>query len=167
MVEIEVKIKVPDVKPFHVQLQKIGAECIRPRHYEENTLYDFSNNSLYGKQQALRLRQLDKKSFLTFKGTPQKSRQFKIRDEFETEVKNTKETKKILKSLGLKPVFSYSKQRAIYKKKGVKICLDEMKIGHFIEFEGPQSNIVQLAQTLGFSRKDFIKDDYITLLKQE
>lgn len=166
MVEIEVKIKVDDVTPFHSRLGKIGAVCIKPRQYEENILYDFEKNQLYQKHQALRLRQVGKKSFLTFKGTPKKSRQFKIRNEFETEVKNKKEIKRILKSLELKPVFEYQKYRTVFKKKRVKICLDEIRSGHFIELEGPQSDIVRLACSLGFSRKNFIKEDYISLLSR-
>jgi len=158
MVEKEVKIKVADIEPFHSRLKKMGAECIQPRYYEKNILYDFTENPLYRKKQALRLRQVNKKTFLTFKGTPRKSRQFKIRDEFETEVKNKKEMEKILKSVGLKPVFEYRKHRTVYKKERVKICLDEIRIGYFIELEGPPSDIVRLVHSLGFSRKDFIKN---------
>ena len=162
--EIEIKIKVPDIEPFHARLKKIKAKCIRPRHFEENTLFDFQGNKLFQNKQALRLRRIDKKFFLTFKGTPHKSRQFKIRDEFETEIRNYKAIKKILKKLGLKPVFEYRKHRTVYQKKGIKICLDETRIGHFIELEGPQSDIVQTARELGFSRRDFIKADYPQLL---
>ncbi len=167
MIEIEVKIKIADIEPYHDKLKRLGAECIKPRHFEENVLYDYSEKPLFHRRKALRLRRMGKKTFLTFKGTPQRSRQFKIRDEFETEIKNQKEMKKILKALGLKPVYEYRKHRTVYKKKQIKICLDEISIGQFIELEGPQSDIVRFAQTLGFSRKDFIKDDYISLLSQE
>ncbi|MFO7867268.1 MAG: class IV adenylate cyclase [Candidatus Aminicenantes bacterium] len=167
MLETEVKIKVDQIEPYHNRLKSLGAECIHPRCYEENILYDFSQNELFHKNQALRLRRINKKSFLTFKEAPQKSRQFKIRNEFETEVKNSKEIKKILKSLGMKPAFEYRKHRTVYKKKRIKICLDETRIGHFIELEGPQSDIVQFARSLGFSRKEFIKEDYITLFRRQ
>jgi adenylate cyclase class 2 len=86
MVEIEVKIRIHDVNTLKGKIEDLGALCIKPRHLEKNTLYDFSDDKLYTKQHALRLRSINKKTFLTFKGAKQKSRKFKIRKEYETEI---------------------------------------------------------------------------------
>ena len=110
---------------------------------------------------------MNKKSFLTFKGPPQKSRKFKIKEEYETEVKNEKQLRKILKFLGLTPVFNYQKYRTVYRKKHLKISLDETSIGNFIELEGKREEIVKFAKALGASKKEFIKLDYIQLMKKE
>ena len=166
MLEIEVKIKIDDVDAVRNSLEKQGAVLFRDRHYESNTLYDFRDNLLYSKQNALRIREKNKKGFLTFKGAKQSSRKFKIREEYETEVKNVKQLRKIFQSLGLIPVFQYQKYRTVYRKKKLLICLDETAAGNFIELEGDQSDIVRFANALGFSKQDFIKDDYIGLLKQ-
>lgn len=117
MVEIEVKIRIIDIKNLGEKILQLGAKLEKERFYEENTLYDFPSKILYKKRQALRLRKMNKKSFLTFKGPPQKSRKFKIREEYETEVKNEKQLRKILKSLGFIPVFNYEKHRTVYRKK--------------------------------------------------
>lgn len=167
MTEIEVKIRVEDITKIKKSILKNGAHLIKPRHFEKNTLYDYSSKSLYQKQQALRIRSIDKKTFLTFKGQPQKSRKFKIREEYETEVKNKKHIEKILKSLGLVPVFQYQKYRTIFQKKHLKICLDETAAGNFLELEGPRNAIVNFAQALGFSKQEYIKTDYIQLMKKE
>lgn len=166
MVEIEVKIRVDDLDSFKEKIVNLDARLEKERYSEENTLYDFSTQALTKKQQALRLRVAGKKIFLTFKGPPEKSRKFKIRKEYETEVKNKKQISQILKSLGFLPVFSYSKFRTVYRKKNLKICLDEMSIGNFIELEGERNEIVKFTNALGISKKEFIKLDYIQLIKK-
>ena len=167
MVEIEVKIRIDDIKNLGEKILELGAKLEKERFYEENTLYDFPSKTLYKKRQAFRLRRMNKKSFLTFKGPPQKSRKFKIREEHESEVKNEKQLRKILKSLGFIPVFNYEKYRTVYRKKSLKISLDEMSIGNFIELEGEREEIVKFANALGVSKKEFIKLDYIQLIKKE
>lgn len=167
MTEIEVKIKIEDLQEVKAKLTAQGAELAKERHHEENTLYDFSSQSLFRQKSALRLRTVNKKACVTFKGPPQKSRKFKIREEYETEVKNIKQMKKILKRLGFIPIFHYEKFRTVYRLKKCKICLDETSAGYYLELEGKQTHIVRTAKSLGFSKKDFIKLDYIQLIKKE
>jgi len=167
MVEIEIKIKVKGLSATEGKILHTGAKLEKERFFEENTLYDFPSGILYKKRQALRLRKIGKKTFLTFKGPPQKSRKFKIRDEYETEVKHQKQLKKILKSLGLVPVFDYQKYRTVFRKGPLKICLDETSIGNFVEMEGERNEIVKFAKDLGFSKDEFIKLDYVQLSKRK
>jgi len=166
MLEIEVKIRILDLKKTHDKLLSLGASFIKPRYFEENILYDFPKKTLTKKNQALRLRSVGKKNILTYKGEPQKSRKFKIRNEFETQVKDKKQTKKILSSLGFKQVFVYQKYRTEYKTKSLKICLDETKAGKFLELEGKREDIVTFTKQMGYSKDDFIKDDYVSLIKE-
>jgi len=167
MLEIEVKVKIDNLKEITDRILAQGAKLDKERHLEENTLYDFPSQDLFKKRHALRVRSINKKCFLTFKGSEQKSRKFKIREEYETEVKNEKQLKKVLKSLRLIPRFEYKKFRTVYRAKRLKICVDELSIGNFLELEGQRSGIVRFAESLGFSKKDFIKLDYIQLLKSE
>lgn len=167
MIEIEIKIRIKNILLTGKKILDQGAEIEKNRFLEENTLYDFPSRLFYQKMQALRLRKMNKKTFLAFKGAPQKSRKFKIREEYETEVKNEKQTKKILKSLGLVPVFHYKKHRTTYRKKRLKICLDETPVGNFIELEGQREDIVKFAKALGYTKKDFIKLDYVQLLEKQ
>lgn len=167
MVETEVKIRIDDINSLKDKILKLEAKLEKERHHEENTLYDFPSRILTKKRQALRVRTAGKKTFLTFKGPPEKSRKFKIRKEYETEVKNQKQLKKILKSLGLIPVFNYTKQRTVYRKKHLKICLDETSIGVFLELEGEQNTIVKFTDALGIPKKEFIKLDYVQLLQEK
>jgi adenylate cyclase class 2 len=167
MTEIEVKIKIEEVESLPKKILAQGASLHKERHFEENTLYDRSSGDLFKKRQALRVRKTNRKTILTFKGAPQKSRKFKIREEFETEVKNEKQLKKILKSLGFVPVFQYKKHRTVYRIRKLKICLDETSIGNFIELEGQQSDIVRFSNALGFSKTEYIKSDYVEMIKNQ
>ena len=166
MLEIEVKIRVENPESTAQKLKELGAEVDKVRHNEENTLYDSVTRQLQRKGCALRLRRMGKKTFLTFKGARKKSRKFKIREEYETEVKNEKQMKNILKSLGFQPVFEYKKHRTVFRKKKLKICLDETSVGTFLELEGQRSDIVRFAQALRISKKDFITKDYIQLIQE-
>ncbi|MBN1272202.1 MAG: class IV adenylate cyclase [Candidatus Aminicenantes bacterium] len=166
MIEIEVKIKIKDREEFKRNISEAGANLSKDRHFEENTLYDFPDKSLYRKGCAFRLRTVHKKSFLTFKGPHQKSRKFKVREEYETEVRNGKQMKHIIKLLGLVPTFSYCKYRTVYRKKNLTICLDELDIGTYAEFEGEKNKIVKFAQSVGISKKEFITLDYIQLIQK-
>jgi len=167
MTEIEVKIRIKDIGILTKKLLAQGAELTKDRYWEENTLYDFPSKLLYKQQRALRLRTENKKAYLTFKGPPEKSRKFKIRKEYETEIKNVKQMKKILKEIGFVPTFSYDKHRTVYRTKKLKICLDETSIGNFVELEGEQTHIVRFASSLGFTKKEFIKQNYVHLLIME
>ncbi len=165
MLEIEVKVRVKDLELFRQALLQSGAEILKERYPEENTLYDFPTRALFQKKSALRVRKAGRKVFLAFKGAPQKSRRFKVREEFETEVKNEKQAHQILQSLGLAPVFRYQKFRTVFRKGRLKIYLDETAAGDFCEFEGEKNEIVKFAKFLGFSRADLIKLDYVQLLE--
>ena len=165
MLEIEAKIKVDNLKVIKEKLLALGCQVEKDFYREWNAFFDFPDSHLTRNKQALRLRVVGKKAFLTFKGQPLKSRSFKIREELETEVKNLKHFKKILKKLGLKQIFEYRKKRMMLRKDKVKICLDESEAGCFMELEGKRSDLVRLAKQLGYSRKDFLTADYVQMIK--
>jgi predicted adenylyl cyclase CyaB len=167
MLEIEVKIRIEHLADVKEKILSQGAILAKERHSHDDTFYDWPSLELRRKHHALRVRKINKKTFLTFKGPEQKSRKFKIREEYETEVKNERHLRKILKSLGLQPVFQYSKFRTVFRKKRLTICLDETPVGDFLELEGRQSEIVKFAHALNFSKEDFIKLDYVQLIQRE
>jgi len=72
MLEIEVKIKIENLKDIAEKLEACGAVLKKARYYEENTLYDFNTQELFRKKHALRVRTINKKTFLTYKGAVQK-----------------------------------------------------------------------------------------------
>ncbi len=166
MIETEIKIRVSDVKGLKDRLLGLGCVLARDRYLETNVLYDHRDGSLFAKHEALRLRVIGKRAWLTFKGAPQKARSFKVRPEFESEVRNPAAFRKVLKALGLRPVFRYRKHRTLLRKARLAICLDETAVGIFMELEGKRSDIVRFAKALGYSRADFITRDYVTMIAE-
>lgn len=167
MVETEIKIRIQDPKTARLRLLDLGAAVVQERTLEVNTLYDFPAAALREGHKALRLRVARKRATLTFKGQPQKSRSFKVREEFETGVRNAGQLRKILKALDLHPSYSYRKHRTVLRKGRLVVCLDETSVGDFLELEGKRHEIVRFAKSLGFTRADFIRKDYIELMAEE
>lgn len=166
MTEIEVKIRIADPRVLREKLLALGADVTRERHVETSVLYDFETGDLRSRRRALRLRTAGKRATLTFKGEPRKSRSFKVREEFETQVRNPRELRKILKALGLKETFAYTKHRTVLRKSRLTIAIDETSVGNFLELEGERHEITRLARSLGFGRPDFIKTDYVEMIAQ-
>jgi len=166
MTETEVKVRLDDLAALRTKLLAMGAVVAKERHFEENTLYDFRDKRLLNRREALRVRKVGRKAFLTFKGTPQKSRKYKIRTEYETEVRNARDLVRILQSLGLAEAARYEKHRTVLRKGTLLICLDETRIGMFVEFEGEREKIAQMARVLGLPKKNWIQKSYLTLLRE-
>ena len=190
--EIEIKLRVPDVSALRGRLNRLRAREILPRAYESNTLYDTPRQDLKRHGQLIRIRiEYSASSFgkrhpsdatpaiLTYKGPPTSSRKlrkagihseirrhFKIKDEAEVSVANADEMARILRALGLQPVFRYEKFRSTYELpgiRGLKVELDETPVGIYLELEGPVKAIDRGARRLGYERKDYLKGTYGSL----
>ena len=164
MTEIEVKIRIGDAQAARERILALGASVSRERHLEKNALFDFASGALRDGGRALRLRTSGKRATLTFKGERRKSRSFKVREEFETQVHDPKALRKILRALGLKERFTYAKRRTVLRKGRLTIALDETAVGDFVELEGERHEITRLARSLGFKRADFITSSYVDLI---
>jgi adenylate cyclase class 2 len=165
MTEIEVKIRIDDPKAIREKVIGLGAVVARDRHLECSSLFDFDPPVLHPGHRTLRLRTAGKRATLTFKGEPQKSRSFKVREEFETQVRNPKELRTILKALGLRETFAYKKHRTVLRKSRLTITIDETPVGNFIELEGERHEITRFARALGFGRADFITRSYAGMIR--
>lgn len=164
MTETEIKLLITDYAAARDRLVSLGAKLLRPRHLEKNLFYDFPDHKLTQKRCALRLRITGKRACLAFKGPLEPSRSFKVRPEFETSIQNPGQMKKILRKLGFKQIFAYQKRRTLFYKGHLKIAIDETRAGNYLELEGEKHEITKFARALGFSRKDFIKTDYVALM---
>lgn len=164
MIEIEVKIRIGDPRAVREKLVGLGAVVARNRHRELNVLFDFESGALHAGRRALRLRTTGKRATLTFKGEPRKSRSFKVREEFETQVREPRQLRKILKALGLKETFAYEKHRTVFRKNRLTISIDETPVGNFLELEGERHEITRFARALKFRRADFITRDYVEMI---
>ena len=166
MIETEVKIRIQDAADMRHRLLLLGCAVTTERFLETDAFYDLPGVPLSLRKEALRLRTIGKRSWLTHKGAPRKARSFKVREEHESEIRNPAEFRKILKALGLRPVFRYQKRRTHLRIGRLRICLDETTIGNFIELEGKRAEIVRFAKQLGVKRTEFITLDYVRMIRE-
>lgn len=163
--EIETKIAVPDNKNITATLTAHFISLIKERYFEDNWCFDFEDRRLTKNDILLRIRTANGVSTLTLKGPAKKKSGLKFRDEWEIEISKKSTLLKIFKTLNLKLVFRYQKYRTVYKYLNSLICLDETPIGSYLELEGKEEEIIQIAALLGFSPKHFIPISYASLFK--
>ncbi len=82
---------------------------------------------------------------LTYKGPKKIVNGIKYRGEYEIEVNDIDNAIAILKSLGFRPVLSFSKIRYIYRDRDVEISIDNLcGVGMFMEIEGNEDRVREL-----------------------
>lgn len=168
--ETEIKLAVRDPKALRRRLAELQFRPVLPRRFERNTLFDFANSRLRKSRSLLRLRAVDGRTILTFKGAPLPGRRYKIRREIETNVGDGEPLKEIFRRLGLRECFRYEKYRTVYSRRGASrrtrgpsLTLDETPIGTYVELEGPQRWIGRTARELGYRPRDYITRSYVAL----
>jgi adenylate cyclase, class 2 len=163
--EIETKFRVVDRAALEARLRALGAEA-GEAEAESNVLYDDAAQSLKGKGCALRVRTVDGRGLLTFKGPADVAAGVKSRVEWESEVAGPEAVARVLEALGYRPWFRYEKRRATWTfADGERplVVVDETPLGLFAEIEGTDPAVRALAKELGVAEADFIAESYIAL----
>ncbi|MEN6409411.1 MAG: class IV adenylate cyclase [Anaerolineaceae bacterium] len=140
--ELEVKFYINDLAALENRLKKAGGSLVYPRTFEINLRYDNPAGELSRNHRVLRLRQ-DTAAVLTYKGPSQAREDVSARQEIEVIVSDFTAAQHLLEALGMVVVFLYEKQRTTYDLNGVKVTLDEVPFGHFIEVEGPDAETIK------------------------
>ncbi|HEV2176924.1 MAG TPA: class IV adenylate cyclase [Terriglobia bacterium] len=189
--EIEIKLRVERRRALEERLSLLGFRELRGRHFESNCLFDFSDRRLYKAGRLVRLRWANGEGILTFKGPAVRSGLYKIREEVETRVEDASLLAKILEGIGLIEVFRYEKYRTVYgrvgpefeghrggqadargnlrrslRPEGPKLLYDETPIGDYVELEGPERWIDEIARQLGYGRGEYITASYGRLYRE-
>ena len=168
MLETEVKFLVNDLPALRQRLLAAGAHLHKARVFERNVRFDTDSESLLSQDSLLRLRQ-DTAVTLTLKTPPaaaEQSRQVKVMQELEVSISDFDTMSRILERLGYAPVQVYEKYRETFTLDGVEIVLDELPYGGFIELEGDEATIRQLADSLGLDWDKRILTNYLALMGQ-
>jgi adenylate cyclase, class 2 len=98
----------------------------------------------------------------------------KVRDEIEAQVTDSANLVKIFEGLGMRGWFRYEKYRTTYQlpakqswARDLLIEVDETPIGTFVELEGPPAAIDRAATELGYSKRDYILTNYLSLYAED
>jgi len=156
--EIELKFEVTNYAEIVANLLKL-AKFVNSS-YEITMMYD-QGKKLFEKDARLRLRKISKlnseeeSTELSYK-KPITREGIKIEEEYESEVSNFEEIKKILENLGFSLVSSYERIRDTFYYEKIKITLDSFPFGDYIEFEGEIEQIKRISKECGFNLKENI-----------
>ncbi|MCB1044269.1 MAG: class IV adenylate cyclase [Acidobacteria bacterium] len=159
-VETEIKLELDEPSRLHALS---SFECVTPRQFEDNTLFD-KDQQLASKSQVMRLRRYGDSWTLTFKGPAKLNRQgIKKRTEHECEVSDGQAARAILEGLGFAPSFRYQKYRTTYRARNTLIMVDETPIGLYVELEGPEDEISEWIRALKWSDLKTVRESYVHL----
>jgi adenylate cyclase class 2 len=159
ILEREVKLRFESAEAAHAAVARTGATPLRGRRLQEDCLLDTADDSLRRRRCALRVRMEAGKTFLTFKGPVQAS-VMNVREEIETVVGDGPVLLRLLEELGFHVWFRYQKYRAEFALDDVIIAIDETPVGTFVEIEGGDRGIAEMAEALGRGTADYLLDSY-------
>ncbi len=164
--ELEVKFYVNDLAGMEKQLVKLGATLVQPRTHEYNLRFDTPGGDLAQAESMLRLRR-DAGSHVTFKGPSSTLGGVLARQEIEFEVSNFSAAQKMIEALGFRSKFVYEKYRTTYALEGLKVTLDEMPYGPFVEIEGKEAAGIQAAaQQLNLDWQQRLPETYVSIFRR-
>jgi adenylate cyclase class 2 len=158
-VEREIKLRFASVDEARAQVLALGVAPLRGRRLQDDALLDTVDGQLRSRSSTLRVRQDGGRSVLTFKGPPQPG-PMKLREEFETVVGDGPALLAILHALGLHVWFRYEKYREEFAHEDVTVAIDETPVGTFVEIEGSERGIRQMAESLARQPADYVTDSY-------
>ena len=164
--EIEIKLFVRDLDVVENRLKSMGAELEQPRTHEINLRFDTAESELSKANKALRLRS-DTKARMTFKGPSVNRGGVRERQEIEFVVDDFHSARAFLEALGFRIKLVYEKYRAQYLYQGVRVTLDELPYGKFVEIEGPDpASIHELCDELKLNWENKISESYVMLFNR-
>jgi adenylate cyclase class 2 len=165
LVEIEVKVHVPDLDMVAARLAAVGAELESGRVFERNVRYENGEQSFSAHGVVLRLRQ-DYRVRLTYKDPGIVKGGALERFEAEVTVDDFDTMDIILRRLGFQPYIVYEKYRTTYRLGEAEIVPDEMPFGNFIEVEGAPAVIDATLEALELQGRPRILASYLMLFAQ-
>jgi adenylate cyclase, class 2 len=162
-IETEIKVKIEDVEDFCRRLRSLNPGVLSSRHFEDNYVLDFPDQKLKASQCLLRVRFEEGRNVLTFKGAPRPEGIFKTREELETALDDGATILEVFKRIGMRIFFQYQKYRREFELDGVHVAVDETPVGSFVEFEGSEDGIRNLACRMDIKETQFLRFSYYSL----
>ena len=164
-VEREIKLRFDSPEAARAAVEAIGATLVRTRRLQDDRLLDSADGRLRRKACALRVRTENGVATLAFKDTPQQD-SMKVREELETGVTDGSLLLRVFEKLGLNLSFHYQKYREEFECGSIVVAIDETPLGTFVELEGDEDGITELALALERTPEDYIVDSYRALFEK-
>ncbi len=164
--EREAKFYIKDLETLVERVRMTGADLIQPRLLETNLRLDTPEGDLSKAGRILRIRK-DDKVRVTYKDNARNENGIVARTEIEFVADNFEIVRKFFEALGYPVSVIYEKYRQVYRIGDVKVMLDELPFGNFIEIEAPNNTLIEgVAQMLGLDRSKMIETNYLGLFER-
>jgi adenylate cyclase class 2 len=160
--EREIKLPFTSAAAARAAVTATGARLLNERRLQQDCLLDTDDGLLRRERSALRLRTESGKNLLTFKG-PVLPSLMKVREEIETGVDDRQSTLEIFERIGFRVCFRYEKYREEFALGNVIVSVDETPVGTFVELEGHELEIVDVARMLGYGPDRYVLESYRSL----
>lgn len=135
MLEIEIKVRVPDLGTIRERITVRGG-VLTEQLTEHDSYYNAPHRDFGVTDEALRLRRAGEKAIVTYKGPKNTILGSKVREELNLDISDPTAFDKIVTSLGFKPVAVVIKKREYYQYQDFTISLDQVEgLGDFVEIE--------------------------------
>ncbi len=174
MLEIELKVRVPDLAPIREALRSGNARFLGKAE-ERDAYYNAPHRNFRKTDEARRGRLSEGRAVLTYKGPKIKSLRLKAREELNTGIESGPVAEEILEKLGFVRTAAVNKVRESYALGKATVSLDEVEgLGTFVEIEvistgdreAALNEIGQLKKELGITG-EAILDSYLELLSSK
>jgi adenylate cyclase class 2 len=133
-IEVEAKAYAANLSAIEKELIEKGAKFVT-KVKQKDTYFNHPNRDFAETDEALRIREVDGKTFFTYKG-PKMDSVTKTREEIEIQVEDPESSREFLLRLGFKEVRVVNKIRIKYRINDFVVCLDEVAgLGQFVELE--------------------------------
>ena len=158
LLEIEIKAYCDDLEKVRDAIAGLEGSFVSANR-EEDVYFNHPDRDFAATDEALRLRCVDGRILLTYKG-PKISSRSKSRIEEEVCVDDVQSARKILEHLGFIESGSVTKERQLYRIGDIDVCLDSVSgLGDFVELEKKdaareevENRLFDLARELGLTR---------------
>lgn len=163
MLEVEIKSGL-DERNLE-RLMSINPEFLKTE-FQEDIYFNHPSRDFSKTDEALRIRKIDEKYFLTYKG---EKTDIETKTREEIEIPCSIEMISILEKLGFKKAAEVKKTRKLFQLENLKICLDDVSmLGKFIEIESnnyeDKEKIFEILNKIGLQKKDTIRESYLELI---
>jgi adenylate cyclase, class 2 len=171
MLEIELKVRVPDLETVRSCLGTLHARLSEKTH-EHDVYYNAPHRDFSSTDEALRVRYSSGRVVVTYKGAKRRDLAMKARDEINVTVGSGVDFERMLQVIGFTRTATVDKQREYYLYRDTVIALDEVEdLGVFVEIEGsgegkPEAiteHIRNVAEEIGV-RGEHISSSYLEMI---
>lgn len=171
MWEVEAKAPAHDLDAIAAELARRGAQLLADRR-ERDVYFAAPDRNFAETDEALRLRTVEERTTLTYKG-PKIDPRTKTRRELSVDLDDAIAAAALLEALGYRRVGAVSKHRRVYELGRTEIALDDVEgLGPFVEAEElaenevererAQEHVLALLSELGLTQRE--RRSYLELL---